>query len=51
VWKTGVKYERGKCVSYNGRFYICLQAHTSISTWTPSVTLSLWNPVASCPRS
>lgn len=41
-WRVGVAYKVGDEVTYQGKTYTCLQAHTSISTWSPSVTVSLW---------
>jgi len=40
-WAVGVSYKVGDVVTYQGREYRCLQAHTSIATWTPLVQ-SLW---------
>lgn len=43
AWVIGVAYKIGDIVTYNGSSYQCLQAHTSISTWTPTATLNvLW---------
>lgn len=41
-WAVGVSYKVGDVVTYQGRAYRCLQAHTSISTWTPAAVQSLW---------
>lgn len=41
-WKVGVEYHVGDRVTYKDHIYECLQAHTSIETWTPDVTLDLW---------
>jgi hypothetical protein len=41
-WAVGVAYKVGDVVTYQGREYRCLQAHTSIVTWTPVAAVSLW---------
>lgn len=41
-WAAGVAYKVGDIVTYQGSTYKCLQAHTSISTWYPSVVPALW---------
>lgn len=41
-WAAGVTYKVGDIVTYEGNTYKCLQAHTSISTWYPSVVPALW---------
>lgn len=35
-------YQIGDKVTYNGKNYECIQAHTSQEDWTPSATASLW---------
>ncbi|QHW31203.1 chitin-binding protein [Paenibacillus rhizovicinus] len=42
AWATNTYYARGTFVTYNGHTYKCLQAHTSIYTWTPTAAVSLW---------
>jgi len=42
AWAPGVAYPVGARVSYAGLDYQCLQAHTSIVTWEPPNTPSLW---------
>ena len=46
-WGIGIAYKVGDTVIYqpNGFTYKCLQAHTSISTWTPPLTPSLWQQI------
>lgn len=45
-WAVGVAYKVGDHVMYLGLEYVCLQAHTSISTWNPVATLDvLWRRV------
>lgn len=41
-WKVGVAYKVNDIVTYQGSTYKCRQAHTSISTWYPSVVPALW---------
>lgn len=41
-WTVGVAYKAGDQVTYQGKLYQCLQAHTSIQTWNPAVAASLW---------
>ncbi|MED5090831.1 hypothetical protein T6L40_31405, partial [Pseudomonas aeruginosa] len=31
--------------TYEGLRYLCLQAHTSNSGWTPPVAFTLWRPL------
>jgi hypothetical protein len=44
-WTAGVAYKVGDRVSFNGILYVCIQAHTSQSDWTPDVVPALWNRV------
>jgi hypothetical protein len=42
-WKVGVAYKVNDIVTYQGKTYKWLQAHTSISTWHPVATINvLW---------
>jgi len=41
-WTIGIAYKVGDEVMYLGKKYRCRQAHTSISTWTPTAAASLW---------
>jgi chitinase len=41
-WGVNISYRVGDKVTYNQKVYQCLQAHTSISTWTPDETPALW---------
>jgi hypothetical protein len=41
-WKSGIAYKVGDIVSYNGLKYKCLTSHTSIVTWYPVDTPTLW---------
>ncbi|MCS4320816.1 chitinase/predicted carbohydrate-binding protein with CBM5 and CBM33 domain [Serratia sp. BIGb0234] len=46
-WKLGTYYPTGKKVSYQGKNWICLQAHTAyVPEWAPSVAESLWRETA-----
>ncbi len=42
AWASGVAYSPGDLVIYDGSVYVCLQAHTSEDSWTPSSTPALW---------
>ena len=37
-----VAYKTGDVVSYDGKNYTCIQAHTSESNWDPADTAALW---------
>ncbi|MBW4081116.1 glycosyl hydrolase family 18 protein [Paenibacillus sp. S150] len=42
AWAAGVAYKVGDKVSYSGKTYTCLQAHTSLQGWEPATTPALW---------
>lgn len=44
TWQEGVSYTVGQIVSYQGKRYRCLQAHTAWAGagWTPTVQAALW---------
>ncbi|SDX65375.1 Beta-glucanase, GH16 family [Amycolatopsis xylanica] len=42
AWAPNTYYAVGTRVSYSGRNYQCLQAHTSIVSWEPPNAASLW---------
>ena len=45
-WAAGGRYAVGELVSYKGKTYRCLQAHTANNpTWTPSTTPALWEEI------
>lgn len=44
-WTVGVAYKVGDLVTYSGKTYRVLQAHTSNSTWDPVNAASLWGSV------
>lgn len=44
-WKSGINYEVGKRLEYNGTIYKVLQSHTSQDDWTPDVSPSLFAKV------
>ena len=46
-WVAGVEYKKDDKVRYEGTLYKVLQAHTSISTWTPEAAPSLFARVLS----
>ncbi len=41
-WAPNVSYKVGDIVSYNGKYYQCIQAHTSLVGWEPSNVPALW---------
>ena len=45
VWRSGVYYEVGIRVLYNGTLYKVLTAHTSQNDWTPDAAPSLFAKV------
>lgn len=46
-WAVGVSFKAGQMRRdpLNGRLYRCLQAHTSVEGWNPSLTPALWSVV------
>jgi predicted chitinase/chitodextrinase len=42
AWAANVSYQVGNLVTYNGRLYKVLAAHTSLSTWTPDIVPALF---------
>lgn len=49
AWVPGKAYALGALVSYNGRTYRCIQAHTSQVGWEPSNTPALWVGMVEAP--
>ncbi len=45
AWDSSTTYAVGKRVRYNGSLYVCVQAHTAQSDWTPDTAVSLWSTV------
>ena len=41
-WAPNTGYQAGDIVSYNGKYYQCIQAHTSLVGWEPSNVPALW---------
>ncbi len=41
-WQPGTAYATGSLVTYGGKTYKCLQAHTSIVSWEPPNVPALW---------
>lgn len=41
-WAVGVAYKIGDIVTYQGKTYQCIQAHTAQAGWTPPVVPALW---------
>ena len=44
-WKSGINYEVGKRLEYNGTIYKVLQSHTSQDDWMPDQAPSLFAKV------
>lgn len=42
AWATVTAYAIGDVVSYDGKVWECVQAHTSQADWTPSTIPALW---------
>jgi len=45
---NSVAYAVGNLVTYNGKEYKCITAHTSQSSWDPADAVSLWTAIATC---
>ncbi|EPC4487122.1 carbohydrate-binding protein [Serratia liquefaciens] len=45
-WQNNHSYKAGDVVTYKGKKYTCLQAHTSNAGWTPDVAFTLWQLIA-----
>jgi len=45
AWAYPVSYIKNQQVTYLGKTYKCLQAHTSNSAWTPTAANTLWQLV------
>ena len=45
-WASGVSYAVGKKVQFGGKLWRCIQAHTAMTGWEPSMaTASLWEAI------
>lgn len=43
AWDSnGYSYFAGEKVSYDNKYYRCIQSHTSQADWTPDTAVSLW---------
>ena len=42
TWKAYVSYKVGDPVTFDGRTYACIQAHTALPDWTPAAVPALW---------
>jgi chitinase len=42
AWAPNTAYKAGEIVSYSGKNYKCIQAHTSLIGWEPSNVPALW---------
>ncbi|CAI0880786.1 Chitinase D precursor [Serratia plymuthica] len=45
-WQSNHTYKAGDVVTYKGKKYTCLQAHTSNPGWTPDAAFTLWQLTA-----
>lgn len=45
-WEVGIAYVVDKRISYAGKLYRVVQAHTSQADWTPDITPALYTEVA-----
>ena len=47
TWTEGASYTAGQVVSYQGKQYRCLQAHTAWvgAGWNPAVSATLWQAI------
>ncbi|MBE0991668.1 hypothetical protein IH764_26765, partial [Escherichia coli] len=45
-WQNTHSYKAGDVVSYKGKKYTCIQAHTSNAGWTPDAAFTLWQLIA-----
>jgi hypothetical protein len=41
-------YSAGSLVTFNGKLYRCIQAHTSEPNWTPAAVPALWGFLSNC---
>ena len=41
-WKEGQSYKIGDTLTYKGKMYRCINAHSSAFNWAPDVASSLW---------
>jgi chitinase/chitodextrinase len=46
AWAANTAYAVGSIVSYNGLYYRCIQAHTSLTGWEPPIVPALWQAVS-----
>ena len=44
-WKTNTSYKVGDIVSYDGKSYKCIYAHTSNDSWLPGTVPTLWEQI------
>jgi chitinase len=44
-WSAGNYYKTGDVVTYKGKVYKCLQAHTALNGWEPDTALALWKEI------
>lgn len=44
TWTAGTSYQAGDVVTYGGKRYRCVQAHTAYAGWEPPNVPALWQP-------
>ncbi len=45
AWTAGTAYKVGDLVTYGGKTYKCIQAHTALTGWEPPIVPALWQLV------
>lgn len=45
AWTAGTAYKAGDLVTYGGKTYKCIQAHTALTGWEPPIVPALWQLV------
>ena len=45
IWTENTTYTVGFKVQHNDKLWRCIQAHTSVATWEPENTASLWEQI------
>ena len=46
AWHVDVNYRVGQIVRHEGSLYRCVQDHTSMESWTPDVSASMWSIIS-----
>ncbi|MFK0295237.1 carbohydrate-binding protein [Streptomyces sp. NPDC090442] len=42
LWGVGRSYSKGDVVVYQGKQYVCVDAHRSVAHWIPGTVPTLW---------